>query len=91
VIQVLAGTASAFTGVSSVAKMKPKADDSVLIFDVVYEDGVKSSRRRVTPAELPDGDSDAQVITAIMTQDRKISEMSGHNRGAIKTISKSKS
>ncbi len=73
------------------AKKKPRVDDTVLIFDVVYEDGVKSSRRRVTAAELPDGDSEANIKTAIMTQDRKISEMSGNNRGPIKTITKSAS
>lgn len=73
------------------AKKKPRVDDTVLIFDVIYEDGVKSSRRRVTAAELVDGDSEANIKTAIMAQDRKISEMSGNNRGSIKSITKSAS
>ena len=49
----------------------------------------KSSRRRVAAAELPDGDTDAHAKTIIMTQDRAIAEMSGQERGAIRSITKS--
>jgi hypothetical protein len=72
------------------AKKKQKVDDSVILFDVIYEDGTKSSRRRVAAAELdPHENDDASAITVLMTQDRKIAEMSGNPRGAIKSISRS--
>ncbi len=29
------------------AKKKPRVDDSVILFDVIYEDGTRSSRRKV--------------------------------------------
>lgn len=69
------------------AKKKPRVDDSIILFDVIYEDGTKSSRRRVTAAELEDGDEQARTI--IMTQDRQIAEMSGRDRGPIKSITRS--
>ena len=72
------------------AKKKQKLDDSTVLFDVVYEDGTKSSRRRVAAADLdPHENDDASAKTIIMTQDRKIAEMSGIPRGAIKSISRS--
>ena len=72
------------------AKKKQKLDDSTVLFDVVYEDGTKSSRRRVAAADLdPHENDDASAKTIIMTQDRKIAEMSGNPRGAIKSISRS--
>jgi hypothetical protein len=71
-------------------KKKPRIDDSVLLYDVVYEDGSKSSRRRVPVAELdPYNDAEAEAITLIMAQDRKIAEMSGRERGAIRVITRS--
>jgi hypothetical protein len=72
------------------AKKKQKQDDSTILFDVVYEDGTKSSRRRVAAAELdPHENDDASAKTIIMAQDRKIAEMSGNPRGPIKSISRS--
>ncbi len=71
------------------AKKKPRVDDSFVLFDVIYEDGRKSSRRRVAAAELPDTESDAHAKTIIMTQDRAIAAMSGQERGAIRSITKS--
>ena len=72
------------------AKKKPKADDSVLLFDVIYEDGTKSSRRRVNANEI-DAYAEVEVSakTVIMAQDQKIAQMSGNPRGPIKSITKS--
>ncbi len=36
------------------AKKKPRIDDSVILFDVIYEDGTRSSRRKVAAADLAD-------------------------------------
>ena len=71
------------------AKKKPRIDDSTVLFDVVYEDGTRSSRRRVAAADLDDHDGDTHAKTAIMAQDRKIADVSGHDRGPIKSIMRS--
>jgi hypothetical protein len=74
-----------------VAKKKAKVDDSFVLFDVVYEDGSRSSRRRVPAAALDPyaADADADAMTLIMAQDRKIAEVSGRDRGAIQSITRS--
>lgn len=69
------------------AKKKQRVDDSFVMFDVVYADGAKSSRRKVAAADITDGDESARTI--IMDQDRKIAEMSGNNRGPIASLTRS--
>ena len=71
------------------ARKKPRIDDSVILFDVIYEDGTRSSRRKVAAADLADFDGDDQAKTLIMAQDREIAKMSGNQRGTVKTISRS--
>ncbi len=72
------------------AKKKQKVDDSTIMFDVIYEDGTKSSRRRVAAAELdPHDKDDASAKTVLMAQDQKIAQMSGNPRGPIKSITRS--
>jgi hypothetical protein len=72
------------------AKKKQKVDDSTIMFDVIYEDGTKSSRRRVAAAELdPHDKDDASAKTILMAQDQKIAQMSGNPRGPIKSITRS--
>jgi hypothetical protein len=72
------------------AKKKQKVDDSTVLFDVIYEDGTKSSRRRVATAELDSfDDSNAAAKTILMAQDQKIAQMSGTPRGPIKSITRS--
>ncbi len=72
------------------AKKKPRVDDSTVLFDVVYDDGTKSSRRRVSAAEISGHDSgDDHAKTVIMAQDRKISDVSGRDRGSIRSIARS--
>jgi hypothetical protein len=73
----------------AMAKKKPRIDDSFVLFDVVYEDGTKSSRRRVASVDLEDGNGDDGAKTAIMAQDSKIAEKSNNRRGQIKSISRS--
>jgi len=70
------------------AKKKPKVAEGFLFFDVIYEDGTKSSRRKVSAAEIEDM-GEAHARTVIMDQDRKVAEMSGNSRGAIKSIARS--
>ncbi|MDR3476065.1 MAG: hypothetical protein P4M09_30840 [Devosia sp.] len=68
---------------------KPTARSEFVMFDVVYEDGTQRSNRKV-PAEVLGGlDGDEPARTAIMDQDRAISEKSGLPPLAIKSIRRS--
>ena len=71
------------------AKKKPHFDHSFVFFDVVYEDGTRSSRRKVAMADLEVGDEGARTV--IMAQDTKIAQMSDRHRGTIKTLVRSAS
>jgi hypothetical protein len=71
------------------AKKTKKVEDNFVFFDVTYEDGTKSSRRKVNAAGLMKEEIEAFALTEIMTQDRKIADMGGKNRGAVKAIVKS--
>ena len=56
-------------------RKKEKVIQGFVMFDIVYEDGSKSSRRKVSAADIAEhGDDHAK--TMIMDQDRKIAEMS---------------
>ena len=71
------------------ARKKPRIDDSVILFDVIYEDGTRSSRRKVAASDLADFNGDDHAKTLIMAQDREIAKMSGNQRGAVKIITRS--
>jgi hypothetical protein len=70
-------------------KKNPKIEDNFVMYDVIYEDGSKSSRRKVNAAGLMRDEIEAFALTEIMNQDRKIAEMSGKSRGQVKSITKS--
>jgi hypothetical protein len=71
------------------AKKQKKIEDSFVFFDVIYEDGSKSSRRKINAAGLDKSEIETFAMTEIMNQDRRISEMSGKSRGQVKTLVKS--
>ncbi len=71
------------------AKKTKKIEDIFMQFDVIYEDGTKSSRRKVNIAGLQKNEIDAFARTEIMTQDRKIGEVSGKPRGNVKQLERS--
>jgi hypothetical protein len=71
------------------AKKQKKIEDSFVFFDVIYEDGTKSSRRKINAAGVDAADVETFAMTEIMTQDRKIAEMSGKSRGQVKSLLKS--
>ena len=61
------------------------------LFDVVYEDGRVTSRRRV-PAEVILGlDGEHAAWSAIQEQDNSIAEKSGAPRGKIKSVTRVRS
>lgn len=70
-------------------KKKQSTDSEFVLFDVLYQDGSRSSNRRV-PREIVGGlDGDDPAKALIEEQDRDIAEKSGRPRGPIKTISRS--
>ena len=71
------------------AKKTKKLEDAFVMFDVVYEDGTKSSRRKINAAGLSKDEIEDFARTEIMNQDRKIGEMSGKPRGNIKELARS--
>jgi hypothetical protein len=62
----------------------------VVLYDVLYEDGTRSSNRKVSSSELSGPDAEAAARAALEAQDRKVGEASGMPRPRIKSISKSK-
>lgn len=68
---------------------KKQVDSGFVRFDVLYDDGTRSSNRKVPAALLDEIDGDAPARAFIEAQDRKIAEMSGSARGRIKSISRS--
>jgi len=71
------------------AKKEKKQEPVFVQFDVIYEDGTKSSRRKINVAGLDKDEIEAHAKTEIMAQDRKIAEMSGKPRGNIKALERS--
>jgi hypothetical protein len=71
------------------ARKKQPIDNGFVMFDVIYEDGTRSSNRKIATAELDIIDPDASARAIIEAQDRKIAEMSGKSRGPIKSIGRS--
>ncbi|MDY0881436.1 hypothetical protein ACFPL7_17745 [Dongia soli] len=72
------------------SRKKPKTKDSPLLsFDIIYEDGSRSSNRKIHSDELDYTNELASAKAALEAQDRKISELSGRPRPAIKSLMRS--
>lgn len=67
-----------------------KQDDKseFVLVNVLYEDGSQRSNRKVSRAQLSGFDDVADIRQAIEEQDRKIAELSGQPRAAIKSITR---
>ena len=72
-----------------VARKKKPAESGFALYDVVYEDGSRSSNRKVPSAEIDPFDRAGSVRALIERQDRRIAEASGRPRGAIKSLTPS--
>jgi hypothetical protein len=70
------------------ARKKP-APTEFLSFDVVYEDGTRTSNRKIAVNELDPFEGDASAKAIIEAQDQKIAALSGRTRGAIKSVTRS--
>ena len=69
-------------------KSKP-VESGYALFDVLYEDGSRSSNRRVPRSLLGGLDGDEPARVAIEEQDNAISEKAGRPRISIKKITRS--
>lgn len=70
-------------------KKKQQADNGFVLFDVFYEDGARTSNRKVPSALVGGLDGDEPARAFLEEQDNKIAEMSGNPRGPIKSITRS--
>jgi len=64
--------------------------EEFVFFDVLYEDGMQTSNRKVPGSELDTLDGDLLAKPYIEAQDEKISAMSGRPRAAIKSVTRSR-
>jgi hypothetical protein len=71
-------------------RKRPSSSDFIS-YDVLYQDGTRSSNRRIPLSELGEFDREAQAKAIIEAQDRKIANLSGKPRAPIKSISRSQS
>ena len=62
--------------------------EEFVLFDVFYEDGTRTSNRKVPASELEGIEGDEAAKPYIEDQDRKIAEMSGKPRGPIRSVSR---
>ena len=62
--------------------------EEFVLFDVLYEDGSRTSNRKVPGSELGVVAGDLLAKTYIETQDRQIAEISGKPRTAIKSLTR---
>jgi hypothetical protein len=70
------------------SKKKP-SETAFVLFNVLYEDGSRSSNRKVPSALLGGLDGDDPARGIIEEQDRKIADMSGRPRAKIKSLERS--
>jgi hypothetical protein len=62
--------------------------EEFILFDVLYEDGTRTSNRKVPGSELGGIDGDLPARTYIQAQDRQIAEISGKPRSPIKSLTR---
>ena len=64
--------------------------EEFILFDVLYEDGTRTSNRKVPGSELGGIDGDLPAKTYIETQDRHIAEISRKPRSPIKSLTRAR-
>ena len=69
--------------------MKSRASTSFVMFDVVYEDGTRSSNRKVSASVLAGLDGDEPARGIVEAQDCDIAMASGRARSVVKSIARS--
>jgi hypothetical protein len=69
--------------------MKSRAASAFVMFDVVYQDGTRSSHRKVAASALAGLEGDAPAREIVEAQDRQIAAASGRPRSDVKSIVRS--
>jgi hypothetical protein len=67
---------------------RKKRTNEYALFDVLYEDGTRTSNRKIPLSELEGDDSDLAAKAFVEAQDRKIAEASGMPRGGVKSVAR---
>lgn len=67
-------------------RSKAQAQAEFVLFDVIYEDGSRTSNRKVPSAALGGLEGDEPARAIIEAQDAEIAERSGRSRGPIKQV-----
>jgi hypothetical protein len=62
--------------------------EEFILFDVLYEDGSRTSNRKIPGSELVGIDGDLPAKPYIEAQDRQIAEISGKPRSPIKSLTR---
>ena len=62
--------------------------EEFVLFDVLYEDGSRTSNRKAPGSELGGVDGDLHAKTYIEARDRQIAEISGKPRTPIKSLTR---
>ena len=62
--------------------------EEFILLDVLYEDGTRTSNRKVPGSELGQVEGDLHAKTYIEAQDREIAEISGKPRTAIRSLTR---
>ena len=70
------------------SRKKPTAKAEFVLFNVLYEDGMVTSNRKVPASAVGGLDGDVPIREAIEQQDREIEQRSGKKRPPIKTITR---
>ena len=64
--------------------------EEFILFDLLYEDGTRTSNRKVPGSELGGVDGDLRAKTYIEALDRQIVEISGKPRTPIKSLTRAR-
>jgi hypothetical protein len=70
--------------------MKRRSESSFVLFDVTYDDGSRTSRRKVPSTVLEGLQAEDAAKAVIEEQDREIGLASGRPRGVIKSMTRSR-
>jgi hypothetical protein len=70
--------------------MKRRTLSSFVLFDVTYDDGSRTSRRKVPSSVLEGLDGEAAAKAVVEAQDREIALASGRPRGVVKSMTRSR-
>ena len=68
----------------------PRRVEEFILFDVLYEDGSRTSNRKVPGSELSGVDGDLPAKAYIEGLDRQIAEISGKPRSPIKSVTRTR-